>query len=108
MIFVSTLRQFEVQLDGTCRFKTGVAVSADLWLGGFDTHANRRPSTMIISGSTGVNLTNVSVDYLWDVDAPGAWRGRPIEMCGTWARILAVTNFYNAGDGKDQAGLSAG
>ena len=40
-IFRSTLRR-QAQLT-VLAFKTGVAVSADLWLGGFDTHRNNDP-----------------------------------------------------------------
>ena len=39
--FRSSLRQ-QAQLT-VLAFKTGVAVSADLWLGGFDTHTNNDP-----------------------------------------------------------------
>ena len=42
-------------------FKTGVAVSADLWLGGFDTHAHHDPDHEWLLG----NLAD-SVDYLWE------------------------------------------
>ena len=43
------------------RFKARVAVSADLYLGGFDTHANHDPEHNWLLG----NLTD-SVDYLWE------------------------------------------
>ena len=42
-------------------FRAGVAVSADLWLGGFDTHANHDPEQEWLLG----NMAD-SVDYLWD------------------------------------------
>ena len=42
-------------------FRTGVAVSADLWLGGFDTHDTHD----VDQGALMANLTD-SVDYLWD------------------------------------------
>ena len=58
--FYSTLRR-QAQLT-VLAFKTGVAVSADLWLGGFDTHASHDPDHEWLLG----NLTD-SVDYLWGV-----------------------------------------
>ena len=57
--FYSTLRR-QAQLT-VLAFKTGVAVSADLWLGGFDTHATHDPDHEWLLG----NLTD-SVDYLWE------------------------------------------
>ena len=42
-------------------FRTGVAVSADLWIGGFDTHAQHDASSGPLLGE----LTG-AVDYLWD------------------------------------------
>ena len=74
-------------------FKAGVAVSADLWLGGFDTHANHDPEQGWLLG----NLTD-SVDYLWDY----------AELHGVADRLVVVmgsdfgrTNRYNAEGGKD-------
>ena len=57
--FGSSLRR-QAQLT-VLAFKTGVAVSADLWLGGFDTHANHDPDHGWLLG----NLTD-SIDYLWE------------------------------------------
>ena len=58
-VFDSTLRR-QAQLT-VLAFKTGVAVSADLWLGGFDTHAYHDPDHEWLLG----NLTD-GVDYLWE------------------------------------------
>ena len=57
--FGSSLRR-QAQLT-VLAFKTRAAVSADLYLGGFDTHANHDPDQEWLMG----NLTR-SVDYLWD------------------------------------------
>ena len=74
-------------------FKARVAVSADLWLGGFDTHGNNDPQQNWLLG----NLTD-SVDYLWE----------QAEIHGVADRLVVVmgsdfgrTNHYNADDGKD-------
>ena len=74
-------------------FKAGVAVSADLWLGGFDTHADHDVEHTWLLG----NLTD-SVDYLWDY----------AELHGVADRLVVVmgsdfgrTNRYNADAGKD-------
>ena len=89
--FYSELRR-QAQLT-VLAFKTGVAVSADLWLGGFDTHATHDPDHEWLLG----NLTD-SVDYLWDY----------AELHGVADRLVVVmgsdfgrTNFYNSQDGKD-------
>ena len=74
-------------------FKAGVAVSADLRLGGFDTHDNHDEEAGWLLG----NLTG-SVDYLWDY----------AELQGVADRLVVVigsdfgrTNKYNAEAGKD-------
>ena len=74
-------------------FKTGVAVSADLWLGGFDTHAYHDQDQGWLLG----NLTE-AVDFLWDY----------AELHGVADRLVVVmgsdfgrTNHYNAKQGKD-------
>ncbi len=89
--FWSSLRQ-QAQLT-VLAFKTGVAVSADLSLDGFDTHANHDPDHEWLLG----NLTN-AVDYLWNY----------AELHGVADRLVVVigsdfgrTNFYNSGAGKD-------
>ena len=74
-------------------FKTGVAVSADLWLGGFDTHAYHDQDHGWLLG----NLTD-AVDFLWDY----------AELHGVADHLIVVmgsdfgrTNRYNAKQGKD-------
>ena len=74
-------------------FKTGVAVSAELWLGGFDTHTNHdRDHEWLLA-----NLTR-SVDYLWEYAEVHGVADRLVVVIGS---DFGRTNFYNAGDGKD-------
>ena len=74
-------------------FKAGVAVSADLFLGGFDTHDNHDVEQGWLLG----NLTD-SVDYLWDqAEAQGVADRLVVVMGSDFGR----TNFYNSDDGKD-------
>ena len=89
--FYSTLRR-QVQL-AVLAFKTGVAVSADLWLGGFDTHANHDPDHEWLLG----NLTD-SVDYLWEYAEEHGVADRMVVVIGS---DFGRTNFYNAQAGKD-------
>ena len=87
----STLRR-QVQLT-VLAFKTGVAVSADLWLGGFDTHANHDPNHEWLLG----NLTD-GVDYLWDYAEAHGVADRMVVVIGS---DFGRTNFYNSVAGKD-------
>ena len=87
----STLKR-QAQL-AVLAFKAGVAVSADLRLGGFDTHDDHDRDQGWLLG----NLTH-SVDYLWDY----------AELHGVADRLVVVmgsdfgrTNKYNAEMGKD-------
>ena len=89
--FYTTLRR-QAQLT-VLAFKTGVAVSADLWLGGFDTHANHDPDHEWVLG----NLTD-SVDYLWEYAEEHGVADRMVVVIGS---DFGRTNFYNAGAGKD-------
>ena len=89
--FYSELRR-QAQLT-VLAFKTGVAVSADLWLGGFDTHATHDPDHEWLLG----NLTE-SVDYLWDYAEEHGVADRLVVVMGS---DFGRTNFYNAQDGKD-------
>ena len=89
--FHSTLRR-QAQLT-VLAFKTGVAVSADLWLGGFDTHANHDPEHEWLFG----NLTD-SVDYLWEYAEEHGVADRMVVVMGS---DFGRTNFYNAQEGKD-------
>ena len=87
----SSLRQ-QAQL-AVLAFKTGVAVSADLWLGGFDTHDNHDPEHEWLLG----NLT-ASVDYLWEYAEIHGVADRLVVVMGS---DFGRTNFYNAASGKD-------
>ena len=87
----SSLRQ-QAQL-AVLAFKTGVAVSADLWLGGFDTHDAHDAD----QGALMANLTD-SVDYLWDYAEQHGVADRLVVVMGS---DFGRTNFYNSQDGKD-------
>ena len=89
--FDSTLRR-QAQLT-VLAFKTGVAVSADLWLGGFDTHAYHDPDHEWLLA----NLTD-SVDYLWEYAERHGVANRMVVVIGS---DFGRTNFYNAQSGKD-------
>ena len=87
----STLR-LQAQLT-VLAFKVGVAVSADLYLGGFDTHANHdRDHTWLLD-----RLTD-GVDYLWDYAEVHDIADRLVVVIGS---DFGRTNFYNSGNGKD-------
>ncbi len=74
-------------------FKAGVAVSADLYLGGFDTHDVHDPKhSWLLS-----NLTD-SVDYLWDLAEVHGIADRMVVVMGS---DFGRTNKYNADGGKD-------
>ena len=68
-------------------------VAADLWLGGFDTHADHDPDHEWLLG----NLTD-SVDYLWDYAEEHGVADRMVVVIGS---DFGRTNFYNAQSGKD-------
>ena len=74
-------------------FKSGVAVSADLRLGGFDTHDNHDAN----QGALLANLTD-SVDYLWDYAETHGVADRLVVVIGS---DFGRTNFYNSQNGKD-------
>ena len=74
-------------------FKAGVAVSADLWLGGFDTHADHDAEHTWLLG----NLTD-SVDYLWNYAEVHGVADRLVVVLGS---DFGRTNKYNADEGKD-------
>ena len=90
-IFYSSLRR-QAQL-AVLAFKTGVAVSADLWLGGFDTHAYHDPDHEWLMG----NLTG-SVDFLWEYAEEHGVANRMVVVMGS---DFGRTNFYNSAEGKD-------
>ena len=87
----STLRR-QAQLT-VLAFKTGVAVSADLFLSGFDTHDNHDPEHEWRLG----NLTD-SVDFLWEYAEEHGVADRMVVVLGS---DFGRTNFYNAQSGKD-------
>ena len=89
--FYSTLRR-QAQLT-VLAFRTGVAVSADLWLGGFDTHAYHDPDHEWLLA----NLTD-SVDYLWEYAERHGVADRMVVVVGS---DFGRTNFYNSAEGKD-------
>ena len=89
--FGSSLRR-QAQLT-VLAFKTGVAVSADLWLGGFDTHATHDRDHEWLMG----NLTR-SVDYLWEYAEIHGVADRMVVVMGS---DFGRTNFYNSQSGKD-------
>ena len=74
-------------------FKAKVAVSADLGLGGFDTHANHDPEHHWLLG----NLTD-SVDYLWELAETHEVADRLVVVMGS---DFGRTNHYNVDAGKD-------
>ena len=87
----STLRR-QVQL-ALLAFRAGVAVSADLWLGGFDTHRwNDRNQEKLLG-----NLTD-SVDHLWESAERQGLADRLVVVMGS---DFGRTNHYNAEEGKD-------
>ena len=87
----STLRR-QAQLT-VLAFKTGVAVSADLWLGGFDTHTDHDPPHEWL-------LRNLAggVDYLWDYAEEHGVANRMVVVIGS---DFGRTNHYNSVNGKD-------
>ena len=88
---LSSLRR-QAQLT-VLAFKTGVAVSADLWLASFDTHANHDPDHEWLMG----RLTD-GVDYLWEYAELHGVADRMVVVMGS---DFGRTNFYNAQSGKD-------
>ena len=74
-------------------FKARVAVSADLFLGGFDTHRDHDMDHTWLLG----NLTD-SVDYLWEVAETHDVADRLVVVMGS---DFGRTNHYNVDNGKD-------
>ena len=74
-------------------FRTGVAVSADLFLGGFDTHDNHDRDHDWLLGS----LTS-GVDYLWEYAEIQGVADRLVVVIGS---DFGRTNLYNSQRGKD-------
>ena len=90
-LFRSTLKR-QAQL-AVLAFRAGVAVSADLRLGGFDTHDNHDAEANWLLG----NLTG-AVDYLWDYAELQGVEDRLVVVMGS---DFGRTNKYNAEAGKD-------
>jgi uncharacterized protein (DUF1501 family) len=90
-LFRSTLKR-QAQLT-VLAFKAGVAVSADLRLGGFDTHDNHDAEANWLLG----NLTG-AVDYLWTYAETQGVADRLVVVMGS---DFGRTNKYNADAGKD-------
>ena len=90
-VFRSELRR-QAQL-AVLAFKTGAAVSSDLYLGGFDTHVRNDEGQEWLLG----NLTD-SVDFLWDYAEVHGVADRMVVVIGS---DFGRTNFYNSDDGKD-------
>ena len=74
-------------------FKARVAVSADLYLGGFDTHDDHDRDQDWLLG----NLTD-SVDYLWGFAEQHGVANRLVVVMGS---DFGRTNKYNSDQGKD-------
>ena len=74
-------------------FKTGAGLSADLWLGGFDTHRAHDADHEWLLGA----LTD-SVDFLWDYAEQHGVADRLVVVIGS---DFGRTNHYNAEGGKD-------
>ena len=74
-------------------FRARVAVSADLFLGGFDTHDKHDLEHTWLLG----NLTE-SVDYLWDLAEVHGVADRMVVVMGS---DFGRTNRYNSQEGKD-------
>ena len=90
-LFRSTLKR-QAQLT-VLAFKAGVAVSADLRLGGFDTHDYHDRDQGWLLG----NLAD-SVDYLWDY---AEFQGEADRLVVVMGSDFGRTNKYNAEAGKD-------
>ena len=74
-------------------FKTGAAVAADLFIGGFDTHQDHDTDHEPLLG----DLTN-GVDTLWTVAEEQGIADRLVVVIGS---DFGRTNHYNATNGKD-------
>ena len=90
-LFFSRLKR-QAQL-AVLAFKVGVAVSADLVLGGFDTHDDHDERHGWLLG----NLTD-SVDFLWEYAEIHGVADRLVVVIGS---DFGRTNRYNADAGKD-------
>ena len=89
--FHSTLRQ-QIELS-VLAFKSGVAVSSNLFLRGFDTHANHDLLSSVLLS----NLTD-NVDYLWNY---AETHGIADDLVVVLGSDFGRTNLYNSDNGKD-------
>ena len=89
--FRSALRQ-QSQL-AVLAFRSGTAVSADLHLGGFDTHARNDTGQEWL-----LRKLVDGIDYLWSYAERHDVADRLLVVLGS---DFGRTNFYNADDGKD-------
>ena len=90
-IFDSTLEQ-QAQLT-VLAFKTGVAVSADMFLRGFDTHTAHDDDHSLLLGAL-----SDGVDYLWRYGEQHGVANRMVVVIGS---DFGRTNHYNSDKGKD-------
>ena len=74
-------------------FKSGVAVSADLRLGGFDTHSDHDDRSRPL-----LTALTAGVDYLWEYAEVHGVADRLVVVMGS---DFGRTNSYNPEDGKD-------
>ena len=74
-------------------FKAGVSVTADMNLGGFDSHENNDAEQEPLLSE----LTE-GIDYLWDAAEEAGIAQRLVVIVGS---DFSRTPYYNSGDGKD-------
>ena len=74
-------------------FKAGVSVTADMNLGGFDSHENNDAGQEPLLSE----LTE-GIDYLWDAAEEAGIAERLVVIVGS---DFSRTPYYNSGDGKD-------
>ena len=74
-------------------FKAGVSVTADMNLGGFDSHENNDAEQEPLLSE----LTE-GIDYLWDAAEEAGIAERLVVIVGS---DFSRTPYYNSGDGKD-------
>lgn len=92
-------RNYNQAASAIAAFKAGISLSADLNVGGFDTHSNH--DTRHASALT--NLTN-AVDLLWYIAAQMNIENRLIvHIISDFGR----TNRYNNGNGKDHWSITS-
>ena len=93
----STLRR-QAQIT-VLAFKTGAAISADMYQGGFDTHDNHDVRQGYV-----IDFLSKGVDYLWDYAEQHGIADRLFVVIGS---DFGRTNFYNSDNGKDHWPISS-